>query len=247
MPEPKQTNKDQVYADPRGQVAAFAFDETVAEVFDDMIRRSVPGYGMTLSLLGIIAQHYAKPGTRIYDLGCSLGAGIASMGAKLKTQDVTFVGVDNSAAMLDRCRPNLAAVEKAHRIELSCQDIQDTLIENASIVVLNFTLQFIPQEERCALLTRIREGLIPGGVLVLSEKILFDDPQIQADLTTLHHDFKRAHGYSDLEIAQKRAAIENVLIPETIDAHETRLSQAGFARDEIWLQCFNFASFLAFK
>ncbi|MBD5781344.1 carboxy-S-adenosyl-L-methionine synthase CmoA [Pelagicoccus sp. NFK12] len=246
MPEPK-ANKDQVYADPRAQVAAFAFDERVADVFDDMIRRSVPGYGMTLSLLGIIAQHYAKPGTRIYDLGCSLGAGIASMGAQLTTPDVSFVGVDNSAAMLDRCRPNLATVEKQHTVELLCQDIQKTPIENASIVALNFTLQFIPKDERLELLTRIREGLAPGGILVLSEKILFDDPQIQADLTTLHHDFKRSQGYSDLEIAQKRAAIENVLVPETIDAHEARLSAAGFARDEIWLQCFNFASFLAFK
>lgn len=247
MSEKPQPNKDQVYAHPHAQVAAFAFDERVAEVFDDMIRRSVPGYGMTLSNLGIIAQHYAKPGTRIYDLGCSLGAGIASMGTQLTTPDITFVGIDNSQAMLDRCRPNLAAVEKKHPLELHCQNIQDTPIENASIVVLNFTLQFIPKEERLALLARIQEGLVPGGILVLSEKIQFDDPQIQADLTTLHHDFKRSQGYSDLEISQKRAAIENILIPETIDAHETRLNQAGFARDEIWLQCFNFASFLAFK
>lgn len=246
MPDPE-ANKDQVYADPRAQVAAFAFDARVADVFDDMIRRSVPGYGMTLSLLGIIAQHYAKPNTRIYDLGCSLGAGIASMGAKLQTPEVTFVGVDNSQPMLDRCRPHLVDIQQQHRLELLCQDIQQTPIENASIVVLNFTLQFIPKAERLALLARIREGLVPGGILVLSEKILFDDPQIQADLTTLHHDFKRAQGYSDLEIAQKRAAIENVLIPETIDAHESRLSAACFARDEIWLQCFNFASFLAFK
>ncbi len=241
------SHKDQVYSAPRAQVAAFAFDDRVADVFDDMIRRSVPGYGMTLSLLGIIAQHYAKPSTRIYDLGCSLGAGIAAMGAKLTTPDVTFHGIDNSTAMLERCRPNIAAVEKRHRVDLHCQNIQETPIENASIVILNFTLQFIPKEERLALLTRIQEGLVPGGILVLSEKILFDDPQIQADLTTLHHDFKRSQGYSDLEIAQKRAAIENVLIPETIDAHETRLTAAGFARDEIWLQCFNFASFLAFK
>ena len=124
-----------------------------------MIRRSVPGYGMTLSNLAIIAQHYAKPGTRIYDLGCSLGAGIASMGATLDTPDVTLVGVDNSAAMLERCRHHLAAVEKSHALELHCQNIQDTPIENASIVVLNFTLQFIPKEERLALLARICQGL----------------------------------------------------------------------------------------
>ncbi|EDY84504.1 methyltransferase, putative [Verrucomicrobiia bacterium DG1235] len=241
------TKQDQVYADPRAQIDAFAFDARVAAVFDDMIRRSVPGYGMTLSLLGIIAQHYAKPHTRIYDLGCSLGAGTLAMGAKLDTPDVTFVGVDNSTAMLDRCRPNLAPIADRHSLELLCQKIQDTPIENASIVVLNFTLQFIPQAERLALLQRIHAGLAPGGILVLSEKIQFDDPHIQTDLTTLHHDFKRANGYSDLEIAQKRSSLENVLIPETIPAHEARLKEAGFARDEIWLQIFNFASFLAFK
>lgn len=241
------TPKDKVYSAHRAQIEAFAFDSNVADVFDDMIRRSVPGYGMTLSLLGIIAQHYAKPGTRIYDLGCSLGAGIAAMGTKLETPDVTFIGVDNSAAMLDRCRPNIATVTEIHPVELLCKNIQDVAIENASIVVLNFTLQFIPIEHRLELLKRIHESLVDGGILVLSEKIQFDDPRIQEDLTTLHHDFKRANGYSDLEISQKRSALENVLIPETIDAHETRLAAAGFARDEIWLQCFNFASFLAFK
>ncbi|MBC2607036.1 carboxy-S-adenosyl-L-methionine synthase CmoA [Pelagicoccus albus] len=244
MAKPK---KDQVYADPQAQIDSFVFDERVADVFDDMIRRSVPGYAMTLSNLGIIAQHYAKPGSIIYDLGCSLGAGMHAMGSSLATSGVTFRGIDNSDAMLRRCRENMADISQKHTVELICQDIQDTVIENASIVALNFTLQFIPKEERLDLLTRIREGLLPGGILVLSEKILFDDPQIQADLTTLHHDFKRANGYSDLEIAQKRAAIENVLIPETIGDHEKRLAAAGFSRDEIWLQCFNFASFLAFK
>lgn len=239
--------KDRVYANPRDQIDAFVFDKRVADVFDDMIRRSVPGYGMTLSLLGIIAQHYAKAGTSIYDLGCSLGAGLHAMGADLNTPDLTFHGVDNSSAMLESCRPNLIDIEKRFTLELHCQDIQKTPIENASIVVLNFTLQFIPKEERLELLSRIREGLVPGGILILSEKILFDDPQIQEDLTTLHHDFKKANGYSDLEVAQKRAAIENVLVPETIAAHEKRIAEAGFSRDEIWLQCFNFASFLAFK
>ena len=240
-------NADQVYADPRAQIDAFAFDAQVAAVFDDMIRRSVPGYGMTLSLLGIIARHYAQPGTRIYDLGCSLGAGMVAMGSKLDRLGMALVGIDTSAAMLERCRPNVESLQPRHSVELHCRDIEETAIENASIVVLNFTLQFIPIQQRLALLQRIHAGLAPGGILVLSEKIRFEDPRIQEDLTTLHHDFKRANGYSDLEISQKRSALENVLVPETIAAHEARLDAAGFARNEIWLQCFNFASFLAFK
>ncbi|MDQ8205278.1 carboxy-S-adenosyl-L-methionine synthase CmoA [Pelagicoccus sp. SDUM812003] len=240
-------SQDKVYATPKEQIKAFAFDSKVASVFDDMIRRSVPGYGMTLSLLGIIAQHYAQPGTRVYDLGCSLGAGMVAMGSNLQTSELEFVGIDNSEAMLQRCRSHLVDLQTRYPVTLHCQDIQATPIENASIVVLNFTLQFIPIEQRLELLTRIHDGLAPGGVLVLSEKIQFEDPRIQEDLTTLHHDFKRANGYSDLEISQKRSALENVLVPETIPAHEQRLDQAGFARNEIWLQCFNFASFLAFK
>lgn len=239
--------RDQLYANPRDFVEAFAFDEKVADAFDDMIRRSVPGYGMTLSLLSVIASRYAKPNTRIYDLGCSLGAGLIAMGSKLETKGVEFIGVDNSSAMLDRCRSHVSDFSRQHATELIKADIQDVPIKNASIVVLNFTLQFIEKSERAALLKTICNGLAPGGILVLSEKIAFEDARIQEDLTELHHDFKRTQGYSDLEISQKRNALENVLIPETIPEHEERLDQAGFARHEIWLQCFNFASFLAFK
>ncbi len=239
-------DEDKIYAKPRAQVENFAFDSQVADVFDDMIRRSVPGYAMTLSLLGIIAQRYAQPQTRIYDLGCSLGAGIVAM-APAVVSNVHFVGIDNSQAMLDRCQQNVARLQPTRQAELHCQDIQETPIENASIVVLNFTLQFIPKERREALLARIRQGLTPGGILVLSEKIQFEDDRIQNNMTDLHHDFKRANGYSDLEIGQKRAALEKVLVPETLATHQTRLQRSGFSRSETWLQCFNFASLLAFK
>lgn len=238
---------DQVYADPRPQIEAFAFDAKVAAAFDDMIRRSVPGYSMTLSLLGVIAQRYAQPSTRIYDLGCSLGAGTLAAGAKLSTPGISFVCIDNAPAMLERCRPNLASLQLRHPVELRCEDIISTDIANASLVILNFTLQFVPIDQRLELLHRIQQGLAPGGVLVLSEKIRFEDPRIQNDLASLHLDFKRANGYSELEISQKRAALENVLVPEPLPAHSARLRQAGFARSEIWLQCFNFASILAFK
>lgn len=238
---------DSVYADARAQIEAFAFDEKVAAVFDDMIRRSVPGYSMTLSLLGIIARRYAQPNTRIYDLGCSLGAGLLAMGRRLQTRDLRLVGVDNSPPMLARCRENIAPLDACHSVELRCEDIRETTIASASIVALNFTLQFIAKEQRLPLLRRIHDGMSAGGVLVLSEKIQFENPRIQQDLAALHHDFKRANGYSDLEISQKRTALENVLIPETLKTHQDRLKDAGFARSEVWLQCFNFASLLAFK
>ena len=118
---------------------------------------------------------------------------------------------------------------------------------DASVVVFNFTLQFIPPAQRDALLARIGSAMRPGGVLVLSEKIRFEDEHLQALNTDLHHAFKRANGYSDLEISQKRSALENVLVPETIATHQQRLRNAGFTSVDVWFQCFNFASLVAIK
>lgn len=242
----KDARKDRIYADPLSKVGGFVFDESVAHVFDDMIRRSVPCYAMTLSLMPLIAQRYAQKNSTIYDLGCSLGAGLAAIARSLP-QGTSLVGVDNSQSMLNRCQINLQDAIPERKWSLKCSDILDLDITNASVVILNFTLQFIPLESRLPLLSRIAQGLEPGGVLLLSEKIRFEDENTQKGLTDLHHDFKKANGYSDLEVSQKRAAIENVLIPESIQEHRERLNQAGFDHSEVWLQCFNFASLLAIK
>ena len=132
-------------------------------------------------------------------------------------------------------------------MEVIEEDILTTEIANASVVVLNFTLQFITPEDRSVLLERIADGMRPGGVLILSEKVVFDDEHLDKLLSDMHHEFKRAHGYSDLEISQKRSALENVLIPETIATHRERLARVGFASVDVWFQCFNFMSMLAVK
>ena len=149
--------------------------------------------------------------------------------------------------MIDRCTQLLAMQPVGAPVDLRCENLQETVISNASVVVLNFTLQFIPVEERLDVLRKIYDGMIDGGILILSEKIAFEDDRKQAVFTDIHHDFKRAHGYSDLEIAQKRTAIENVLIPETIPAHQSRLQQAGFSSADVWYQAINFISMVAYK
>jgi tRNA (cmo5U34)-methyltransferase len=126
-------------------------------------------------------------------------------------------------------------------------DICDIKIENASVVVLNFTLQFLTPEKRLSLLTNIYQGLLPGGVLVLSEKFIFEDPTSHQLLIDLHLDFKRSQGYSELEISQKRSSLDNVLISDTVEQHKQRLQQAGFKHNEVWYQCFNFGSMLSIK
>ena len=239
--------RDQVYALPQTQLVDFAFTPAVADVFPDMIRRSVPGYEQIISLLGVIAQQYAQPNSHIYDLGCSLGAATLSMASQIRQTDVHYVCVDNSPAMTSRCQQILQRHLPVQGFSLVCDDIQQMTIENASVVVLNFTLQFLKPDERLALLQKIWQGLKPKGVLILSEKIKFADTAEQTLLTDLHLAFKRANGYSELEISQKRSALENVLIPDTLETHQARLQQAGFAQSLQWFQGMNFISLLAVK
>ncbi|MDB6062323.1 MAG: carboxy-S-adenosyl-L-methionine synthase CmoA [Verrucomicrobiaceae bacterium] len=239
--------KDQIYAEPLNAISGFVFDERVVSVFPDMIQRSVPGYSTIIAMTGVLAERYAQPHTNCYDLGCSLGASTLSMRAQLDNRNSEIIGIDNSPAMIERCRALLAADSHITPVTLHVDDINTTPIENASVAVMNFTLQFIALEQREILLARIGANMHSGGVLVLSEKIRFDDAHLQELNTDLHHAFKRANGYSDLEIAQKRSALDNVLIPETLTAHRERLQRAGFSSVDVWFQCFNFASLVAIK
>ena len=229
------------------EAGLFTFDENVARVFPDMIKRSVPGYTTIVAMTGLIAQRYASPGSRLYDLGCSLGASTLAMRQNLRSEDCRIVGVDNSAAMLERCRSIVDTDTHETPVDLICTNLEDVAIENASVVVLNFTLQFIPLGIRDEVIGRIYAGLRPGGIMVLSEKLTFEDPHLDQLNIDLHHEFKRANGYSELEIAQKRAAIENVLLPETLATHKQRIAEAGFSSCDVWFQCFNFASLVALK
>jgi len=240
--------QDVIYASPLDEIIDFSFDEKVVEVFPDMIQRSVPGYGTLISTIGILAARYAQAGSRCYDLGCSLGAVTLSMRQRITQPDCEIIAVDNSVAMIEQGQQLLNADKTATvPVQMICADIQDVIIENASVVVLNFTLQFIPVDERLALIKRIYGGLKPGGALILSEKLAFEDKESQQFLTDSHHDFKRNNGYSDLEISQKRTALEDVLIAETLNCHQQRLKEAGFGFSELWFQCFNFASIVAVK
>ena len=243
MNAPKQ---DQIYASER-PMQDFVFDEKVADVFADMINRSVPGYATIISMIGMLADRYCTPGSRIYDLGCSLGGAALSMTHHISHNDYRMLAVDNSRAMIERFRAALDAQPDMTNVELICADVDDIEITDASVVVLNFTLQFIAPERRVGLIRRIYEGMRPGGILILSEKIRFADTHLNELLIDMYHQFKQAQGYSQLEISQKRSALENVLIPETIAAHKQRMHEAGFSSCDTWFQCFNFASMVAFK
>lgn len=238
---------DNIYATPIARITDFVFDEKVADVFTDMVSRSVPGYGTLLSAISLLAERYVESDSVCYDLGCSLGGSTLALRHGIHQAGCRIIAVDNSSAMVNRCRERLAQNSAATPVELLCADIRDITIENASLVVLNFTLQFLPTADRLVLLQRICQGLRAGGALIISEKLAFTDPRQQALHCDMHHAFKRAQGYSDLEISQKRTALENVMIPETLEQHRARLCAAGFASCEPWFQYFNFVSLIALK
>lgn len=240
--------KDNLFAKISRKVGDFTFDDAVADVFPDMISRSVPGYGSILAMIGELAEKFSQPETNIYDLGCSLGAATFLMQERVP-ESCRIVAVDNSPAMIRRIEGQIQAISTGSAVEIVAKqaDILNLELRSASFVVLNLTLQFLPVEERAGLLGKIQESLVPGGALLLAEKFCFEDQEQQALLMELHHDFKRSHGYSDLEIAQKRTAIEKRLVPDSTETHLARLRGAGFQTVVPWFQCFNFGSILALK
>jgi tRNA (cmo5U34)-methyltransferase len=246
------TEKDTLYRDGALEPDGFRFDRRVVRVFPDMIRRSVPGYGLIVPSIALLARRHVRPGSRIYDLGCSLGAVSLAILDALAGEDAELVAVDNSREMIERfstlARERRDAGDPGRpRLRIEHADILDVKVEDASVVVLNFTLQFIEPALRDGLLKTIASGMRPGGLLVLSEKIRFADGEEQQRLENWHLDFKRAQGYSELEIARKRDALEKTLVPESMETHLERLKQAGFGEAWRWFQCFNFASIAAIR
>ena len=228
--------RDRLFATPR-QLVDFAFDEAVAAVFPDMIRRSVPGYETVVALTGLLAARHLGKGGRCYDLGCSQGGSTLAVLRAMGQTPCEVLAVDNSSAMLDEAR---RLPEFDDRVEWVEGDVREVEIDRAQVVILNYVLQFLPPEDRLPLLRRIRAGLSGGGVVIVSEKIAaggyFD---------ALHLDFKRANGYSELEVGQKRAALENVMRIDTEDTHLARFRDAGFGAARVWFRCLNWASFVA--
>ncbi len=239
--------KDDIYATAQAAVADFCFDKSVVEVFPDMIQRSVPGYATIISTIGELAKRFFIPGSNIYDLGCSLGAATSSIRRALDTPDGQIIAVDNSPDMVERCKIHVSAFKSKLPVTVILGDIAEIELSNASVVVLNFTLQFIAPDKRQALIDKIYAALKPGGVLLLSEKVKGDDEINDEVLIDLHHHFKRVNGYSELEISQKRTALENVMKPNTLAENIDYLTQAGFAHSQTWYQCFNFCSIFAVK
>jgi len=240
-------SKDRLFAQPQ-VVSPFSFNRQVVRVFDDMLERSVPFYREILRRQVQLIENFHLNEGKIYDLGCSHGnLGMSLIESFEGRKNLRMVAVDNSEPMLERYRSRLAGLSFPARVELRREDVCTTEIENASVVVINLTLQFLPIESRDALIRRVFDALLPGGVLLLTEKLTHADGAMAELQRDLYYGMKRANGYSELEISQKRDALENVLIPETLEAHLARLERAGFAAADPWFKWFNFCSLIARK
>ena len=237
------SGKDRVFREPPGK--KFEFDETVAAVFDDMLNRSVPYYEEVMDLIVRLILARDREGLRILDLGTSTARLLLAL-HNAAEYPLTLRGIDNSPAMIDRARKKCAAFG-AENIELIEGDLRSFPIRGEDVVVANYTLQFIRPMDRPELVKRIHEGLNEGGEFYFSEKVVFEDRYLDKAMIDIYYDYKRRQGYSDYEISAKREALENVLIPFTIEENIRLCREAGFVHVDTIFQWANFVTFRARK
>jgi tRNA (cmo5U34)-methyltransferase len=224
----------------------FAFNEDVACVFDDMVRRSVPFYDEVAKMLLSLAQVYCQEGSRIYDIGCSTGSSLLLLSQNLE-QALELIGIDSSEAMIVRARQKLSAAKPQDSIQFHCKSALEHEYKEAALMICNYTLQFISVRERKSLLTKLYSGLKAGGMLFLSEKIRYSDPEMQEAVTGIYEAYKRSKGYSQTEIERKKESLENVLVPVTLNEQISWLKDCGFRSIEVAFKWHCFVSLVAIK
>jgi tRNA (cmo5U34)-methyltransferase len=228
-------------------IGDFDFGEATAAVFDDMLDRSIPEYRELQRMIGELAATFAEPGTRVYDLGCSTGITLETLAGAIGVP-VEFVGLDYSPAMLGRARERLSRLTEAGRLTLLEADLNSGVqVENASVVVLNLTLQFVRPLRRDLLIRDINRGMNPNGCLILVEKVLGNDSLFNRTFIRLYYEMKRRKGYSDTDIAHKREALENVLVPYRVDENFELLDRNGFNQADIFFKWYNFCGIVGVK
>jgi len=238
--------KDEIYREAPSKLAGFDFDERVAAVFDDMAERSIPLYHEVQETIVALIGEYVAPGSRVYDLGCSTGSMTARLATGLPELE-EIIAIDNAEAMIDRARENTARLETGVRIETRVSDLRELEIEDAAAAVMCYTLMFIRPIYREQVLRNIYDGLRPGGVLVLTEKVLEESTELSRLFIEAHFRYKRARGYSDLEISRKREQLENVLVPYRVHELDELLHRCGFHETAVFFKWHNFAGLIALK
>lgn len=240
-------HRDNVFSQADRPVGDFAFNAAVADVFDDMVGRSVPYYDEMQRMVCELARDFAQTGTNLYDIGCSTGTTMLALDKAIHP-DVAFVGVDNAPDMLDKAAQKIRTANTNRPIELRAVDLHNGFqMENASVVTMLLTLQFIRPLYRERMMKTIHSGLNDKGCLLLVEKLTSEDSTFNRLFIQHYYDFKRRNGYSEIEIAKKREALENVLIPYRLDENVQLLKEVGFRSVEVFFRWYNFCGILAVK
>ncbi|MBA2407555.1 MAG: carboxy-S-adenosyl-L-methionine synthase CmoA [Chitinophagales bacterium] len=244
---PDPFNKDEVFKDPSTEVEDFRFGKRVVAVFDDMVSRSVPFYEEMQRMMAEMAKDFAVENTNVYDLGCSTGTTLLGLDPEL-SEKVRFVGIDNSEEMVQQCRQNFDKAGITRPFEIIASDLnKGILIENASVVVMCLTLQFIRPLYREQLVADICRQINENGCFIMVEKVLGEDSLLNRLFIKYYYDMKRRHHYSEMEISQKREALENVLIPYRLSENIELLHRSGFRYAEVFFKWYNFAGLIAVK
>lgn len=239
--------RDEVFKDKAVTAADFSFNKEVATVFDDMVSRSVPFYEEMQRMVSELAQAHAKKGSKVYDLGCSTGTTLLLMD-KMIPEDIELVGIDESAEMIQRCRDKFQSFHLRRNIELQVADlVAEKPVQNASVAIMLLVLQFIRPVNRLPLVKQIYQGMNEAGTFILVEKIITEEKSFNREYIDYYYAFKRRNNYSELEIAQKREALENVLIPYKTSENINLLREAGFAEVEVFFRWYNFTGIIAIK
>lgn len=237
---------DQIYLLQEKKGKKFCFDHQVASVFDNMAKRSIPGYhNITFQQLNFLKTQTTQPQT-IYDLGTSTGNWIWHFLENFPDFNGKIFAVDSSKEMLNHAKQKFQRHKQKDKIQWLHQPLQELNFKRCDLVVLNFSLQFVSLKLRKNLITQIYKALRKNGLLFLSEKIKPKNSDFEQSFEKAYHQFKQNEGYSKEEIKQKKEALKNVLWPESIPTHLNRLKKAGFSA-ECWYQWFLFASFWAQK
>jgi tRNA (cmo5U34)-methyltransferase len=224
----------------------FTFNDQVAEVFDDMVHRSVPLYGTVIDAIARLLNQKFQRRLTVYDLGCSTGTTLIELSRKLHHEQLRLIGIDNAPSMLKKAQRKAAMFSKTGCLSFREGDLASCELPDADAILCNYTLQFIRPVVRRPVIEKFYQALPPGGMLIVCEKILAEGA-FHRSFIDIYHDFKRQQGYSELEIATKREALENVLVPFTVEENMQLLKETGFTEVEIFCKWFNFASFVALK
>ncbi|HEX7028851.1 MAG TPA: carboxy-S-adenosyl-L-methionine synthase CmoA [Gammaproteobacteria bacterium] len=239
--------KDKLFLDPGKRQADFAFDEEVVAVFGDMLERSIPFYFEIQNMIVDLAEEFAAPDTAIYDLGCSTGTTLALLGRRLQDKEIRLHGIESSLPMLKKAETNLDSLKiKDYRLEQ--QDLNNGVkMNDASVAILNLVLQFVRPINRDRLIKDTFAGLRDGGCLILVEKVTSTDSRLNRKFIDCYHEFKKRNLYTDMEIARKREALENILIPYRVEENIELLHRNDFRTVETFFRWFNFCGLIALK